>query len=344
MTRLGIRSEEVESAAEKILADGQSPTIEKIRLALGTGSNSTIAKYLHEWRSKRLMTSAQESSRANNPPDPVHAAVNRVWEQIREETNTEIKAFREKAEAEIQLAKKERDNAIRARDQSIQDYEELQKQYHQVTADKELLILDSKSQKQEYRLLEERYQGLDNQYLLLQQQTNERIQALEAQHKKETDHFQNEVRTNQAIYEKSLNEWVILHENERQRNIAEIDSFKVEQQKNKKIMGQIELVNKKLNIELVEWRNNLDGITKERDAALASSNAKNKIIADQEKIQSTIELILSQMLELKNAVSDKLNDIYVNISDQSNITNHLENILKTQMDLLLKNKPILETK
>ena len=95
MTRLGITSKEVEEIAENILAEGENPTIEKIRRVLGTGSNSTIAKHLHEWRSNRLILSKNSLSAPNFPPDTVHAAVNTVWEKIRNESAAEIKAYRD---------------------------------------------------------------------------------------------------------------------------------------------------------------------------------------------------------------------------------------------------------
>lgn len=54
MPRIGVNFEEVELQAETLVAKGENPTIERIRRALGDrGSNSTISRYLNEWRTKR---------------------------------------------------------------------------------------------------------------------------------------------------------------------------------------------------------------------------------------------------------------------------------------------------
>ena len=49
--RQNVTYEEIVTAAEAIIANGANPTIEKIRISLGSrGSNSTISKYLNDWR------------------------------------------------------------------------------------------------------------------------------------------------------------------------------------------------------------------------------------------------------------------------------------------------------
>ena len=50
MSRVGITFEEVATIAENISKNGEMPTIDKVRMALGTGSFTTISKYLNSWR------------------------------------------------------------------------------------------------------------------------------------------------------------------------------------------------------------------------------------------------------------------------------------------------------
>lgn len=124
MARIGITYEEVKSHAETLIAKGENPTLEKIRRALGDrGSNSTISKYLNQWRGTRAQF-------ANKPqvaliPDPVNEAVGRVWYQLREETQTEINQIKEEARASIEVATQQKEQALFERNQAFQELEEL---------------------------------------------------------------------------------------------------------------------------------------------------------------------------------------------------------------------------
>lgn len=61
MSRLGITFEEVAEAAFTIHNNGETPTIDKVRAYLGgTGSNTTISKYLNAWRQETPPSSEKE--------------------------------------------------------------------------------------------------------------------------------------------------------------------------------------------------------------------------------------------------------------------------------------------
>ena len=49
--RTGITQEQVNAAADALVAAGDKPTVEKVRAALGTGSPNTITRMLDTWRS-----------------------------------------------------------------------------------------------------------------------------------------------------------------------------------------------------------------------------------------------------------------------------------------------------
>jgi hypothetical protein len=46
MSRLGVTYDDIAQSAETLLRKSEEPTIEKVRALLGTGSNTTISKYL----------------------------------------------------------------------------------------------------------------------------------------------------------------------------------------------------------------------------------------------------------------------------------------------------------
>lgn len=123
MARAGVTYEEIELQAETFVAKGENPTLEKIRRALGDrGSNSTLSKYINEWRGRRAKAIAISHSTINLS-DPVNEAVNKVWQQLKEEAEAEISKVREEAREAIELANKSRDQMVLERNQAFQELE-----------------------------------------------------------------------------------------------------------------------------------------------------------------------------------------------------------------------------
>lgn len=52
MARCGVQKEDVFEIAEKLHQRGIIPTISNIRIFLGTGSYTTISRYLYAWKMK----------------------------------------------------------------------------------------------------------------------------------------------------------------------------------------------------------------------------------------------------------------------------------------------------
>lgn len=75
MPRVGVTREQVWSAADKIFAEGKVVTQEKVRVELGSGSHSTIGKYLREWK---------EQSEADSPMKdcPMPEKIRKKYEEI----------------------------------------------------------------------------------------------------------------------------------------------------------------------------------------------------------------------------------------------------------------------
>ena len=59
----------------KLVAAGRTPTIETIRIALGTGSNSTLGTHLRTWKSKQDIT--QQVAIKENIPERVNLSAKR---------------------------------------------------------------------------------------------------------------------------------------------------------------------------------------------------------------------------------------------------------------------------
>lgn len=118
MARAGVNASHIIQAAESILADGHTPTVDRVRDYLGTGSKSTIAPLLKQWRA------ANESKNVDHglPADlmdvvkSLHARVQQhadgKIEQIQDECNSITDTLRQQlSDASAQIAQLSEDNA-----------------------------------------------------------------------------------------------------------------------------------------------------------------------------------------------------------------------------------------
>ncbi len=147
-------------AAERIQAEGENPTIERIRIQLGAGSNTTISKYLKDWRDSRPVAKPSITS----PPDQVQAAVSAVWEKLHQETAAAIEAVKAEAKDQVTAAQQEAEAANKALVMLKTEHEALTSQYHALSAQKELLALDYKQAEANQQLLRERLEALDSRH------------------------------------------------------------------------------------------------------------------------------------------------------------------------------------
>lgn len=76
----GITQEQVDQAADAIVATGERPTVEKIRNRLGTGSPNTVTRMLDGWR-QGLSERLRQVSLLPELPDEVGQAMTALWTQ-----------------------------------------------------------------------------------------------------------------------------------------------------------------------------------------------------------------------------------------------------------------------
>jgi chromosome segregation ATPase len=74
----GITQDQVNQAADAILAAGENPTVEKVRTALGTGSPNTVTRMLDVWRGQ-LGERLRQLSALPEVPGPVGQAMMELW-------------------------------------------------------------------------------------------------------------------------------------------------------------------------------------------------------------------------------------------------------------------------
>ena len=77
MARIGVSYETIKHTAVKLLSQGTAPSVQKIREALGTGSNTTIAEHLKTWREE--YASKEIHHLPANMPKELISAIEVLW-------------------------------------------------------------------------------------------------------------------------------------------------------------------------------------------------------------------------------------------------------------------------
>src|SRR5690554_2465992 len=102
MARIGIQYDDVRGAIDVLMARGESPSVQKIREVLGTGSFTTISDHLREWRTRR------EENRDVPPPRGMPAALQELaealWQKAQEGANQALAHYREEADGRVEAA------------------------------------------------------------------------------------------------------------------------------------------------------------------------------------------------------------------------------------------------
>jgi len=88
MPRVGISSDQVAAVADAMVAEGTTPTINKVRDRLGTGSCNTIHKHLTVWREALPQFTAETIEL----PPSITTAVSKEIGRVRSEAKAEIEA------------------------------------------------------------------------------------------------------------------------------------------------------------------------------------------------------------------------------------------------------------
>lgn len=110
MARSGIRYEDVKDAAETLLSRGLSPTIQRVREVLGTGSNTTISEHLKHWQQRLAETPLAILPPA--VPEVVMAALDAFWKTAVQQAETAFDEQRAIARQTVTAAEAIRDQAI----------------------------------------------------------------------------------------------------------------------------------------------------------------------------------------------------------------------------------------
>lgn len=99
MTRTGVTYSEVANIAQQLVASGQEPSIERIRIRLQTGSNSTIGTHLRAWRAKQ--DPLQQLATREKIPEELIVLLKGLWERVIGQAETQVETIKLEAQQEF---------------------------------------------------------------------------------------------------------------------------------------------------------------------------------------------------------------------------------------------------
>lgn len=172
MARQGVSFSDVSAAANQIKGQGRNPTIEQIRIFLGTGSSTTIANHLKAWKASQSSNSLMASK--EQIPEALVATMKGLWERVI--SIADEKLLEEGVKFKAQLTQKQEEL-----DKYRQNNQRWQQLYHAWIKEKEAtqqerLALENliENMKEEHRVLQTTYK-LSTQQLVEKQ---DRLQEL----------------------------------------------------------------------------------------------------------------------------------------------------------------------
>lgn len=231
MGRNGILAQDVIAIAEQLVTNNEIPTIEKVRVILGTGSNSTIAKHLTEWKTSRLKADYKNIIANYAAPDPVNQAVARVWQQLQEENQSKLDLLEQQTAAKIHAALDERDAAVNYSQKLLADNQDLKELLINTRQQNEVLTSENKRLNDTAIALNAKLEICEQAHQDFKQYAAENHRSLEEKYSYAIQYYESQQCATQNRYENELNAMKELAEEQRHKYIVEIDHLKTQNQK-----------------------------------------------------------------------------------------------------------------
>lgn len=145
MARPGITFDDVANAAQQLTVQGINPTIETVRASTGTGSSSTIAHHLKEWKARQAQ--AKSFCSLDKVPEELMITVKGIWERVLNGADEKVTEIKQELDQTITTLK-EQNKTLEVNNARWQQ------QFHQMKQEKDGLDSDKAALEQIIRKLE----------------------------------------------------------------------------------------------------------------------------------------------------------------------------------------------
>lgn len=99
MTRPGVTYFDVANVAQQLIASGQEPSIERIRIQLKTGSNSTIGTHLRTFRAKQ--DPLQQLATKEKIPEELIVLLKGLWERVIAQAESQVEIIKSETKQDL---------------------------------------------------------------------------------------------------------------------------------------------------------------------------------------------------------------------------------------------------
>jgi len=240
MARHGIDYESVKQAASKLLIKGISPSVQKIRELLGTGSNTTIAEHLKFWREQQALKKIHHLPATI--PNELVTVIETLWQTAMERAEKQMEDTKNSLDAHEKALRQEK---ILLNEKIV----ELNKRHEELSnkLDEEILnnkavqtkltVAEEKLQHQfeDKKTLKEQYELRFNNLLDEKHDAIEKVNHLQAEIKQlqqtllsQSDKHQLDLGNERKLYEKSESRWMKLIDEARTQVLQQKQSYQKE--------------------------------------------------------------------------------------------------------------------
>lgn len=109
MARNGIQYSDVQHAIDQLISRGDTPSVQRIREVLGTGSFTTISEHFRHWRNERAQN--RDVPPPKGLPDAIVTLASDMWQQAQEVANEGLTHYREEADRQVVDAQMQAEDA-----------------------------------------------------------------------------------------------------------------------------------------------------------------------------------------------------------------------------------------
>ncbi len=346
MARIGVTYQDIENAANQLVGQGKQPTIELIRHFLGTGSSTTIANHLRQWRAEQ--DGSFSLSKAENLPKEMISLMKGLWDKLCGDAQQKITTIEIKHQQLItelqQEAQKYKNNNQR-----------WQQLFNQWTQEKEQFTRDKITLEQGIDILQKEKTNLENKIESQTQQLEEKQQRigelhrLHSQAQTNLEHFRESTREQrmreQQQFEQQKQEWQMEMKLTKEQ-FALLQQKTTDLQQKHQILQQahhnLEKTHEILENKLEKTQQTINHLENEKNKLIYDNQHFQKKAQEQEKsiaikIQEITDLQIENKILTKNLA--EVQQTYDESKDQIKLLGHEKWILaqeKSQLEGQLK--------
>ena len=177
MARPGVTYREVSIIAQRLISAGKNPTIDAIRIELGTGSNSTLGAHLRTFKERQTQT--QQLATRENIPEELIAVIKGLWERVMNQSEDKIQIIQQETAQDITQLKQEVKSLLHSNTNWQQQFQKTKQERDAFAHEKSALEQLLSHSKIEAAAMTEKLNGLEQK--IAEKQI--RIDELHKQHK-----------------------------------------------------------------------------------------------------------------------------------------------------------------